>query len=604
MSATGLTLAEYVKAKRLPEDFLRRLGITDSLLAGIKVVRIPYMNQNGREAAVRFRLSLDGESRFKWKTGLKPILYGLGRLEAIKKTPCVWLDEGESDTQTLWAHNIAALGLPGANSWREEWAKYFEGFERIYVVIEPDSGGEAVLKWLRGSSIRNRVRLVRLDGAKDVSELYLKDPKNFKAALKRAVAEAQTWEEFQQAERQAQVAVLWEECKDLASRDDILGEFEQALVQRGVVGEAGKAKLIYLALTSRLLDRIVSIGPKGVSSAGKSFVTDSVLDFFPPSAYYRLTAMSEKALAYGDEPLAHRFLILNEAVALSGQFAPYFVRSLLSEGKLIYETVEKGPDGKLASRRIEREGPTGLIVTTTRIALHPENETRFISMQLDDSPEQTARILRSEAAHAAGHSSRSPEEDEEFLSRWRALQELLVATDNRVVIPYASAIAALVPPVAVRLRRDFKSILSLVAAHAILHQMTRERDQQGRIIAKFADYRVVRELAHEWIAEGAERTVSEKIRQTVGAVAEICAEQPVGVETATVAEVAARLRLDRSAAYRRIRQCIDRGFLRNEEKIDKGRAMKVAIGDPMPEDQSLLPTVEQVFAHIKKQRPR
>jgi hypothetical protein len=56
-------------------------------------------------------------------------------------------------------------------------------------------------------------------------------------------------------------------------------------------------------------------------------------------------------------------------------FLNYLVRSLLSEGRVRYETVEKTPEG-LQARLIEREGPTGLIMTTTADSLHPENETR------------------------------------------------------------------------------------------------------------------------------------------------------------------------------------------------------------------------------------
>jgi hypothetical protein len=63
---------------------------------------------------------------------------------------------------------------------------------------------------------------------------------------------------------------------------------------------------------------------------------------------------------------------------LSGDFASYLVRSLLSEGRVRYETVEKTKDG-LKPRLIEREGPTGLLVTTTAVKLHPENETRLLS---------------------------------------------------------------------------------------------------------------------------------------------------------------------------------------------------------------------------------
>jgi hypothetical protein len=87
------------------------------------------------------------------------------------------------------------------------------------------------------------------------------------------------------------------------------------------------------------------------------------------------------------------------------------------------------------------------------------------------------------------------------------------------------------------------------------------------------------------------------MRQTVTTVEEILAE---GEEIATVAAVAKKRKIDRSAAYRRIRQCLDRGFLLNDEPFGKGKAMRISLGDPMPEDQSLLPTVEQVIALVKK----
>lgn len=603
----GLSLAEYAKAKHLPVEFLRGIGVKEIFLQGIKAIGIPYTRQDGTEAALRFRLSMDQERRFRWRTGSKPVLYGLWDLDSAKKVRYVCVVEGESDAQTLWYNKFAALGLPGASIWREEWAEIFDGFERIYVVIEPDRGGETVLSWLRRSKIRHKVYLVREDGAKDASELYLKNPKGFSAAWRKALHAAQPWAEFERAEIEAQAEHLWEQCKELASSENILDDFARALLQRGVAGEKAKAKLIYLALTSRLLDGIVSIGPKGVSSAGKSFLTFRVLEFIPPDAYVVLTAMSDKALAYSDEPIAHKFLVLNEAAALGGDWVAYFVRSLLSEGRLVYETVEKTPDG-LRVRRIEREGPTGLIVTTTAVTLNPENETRFITVQMDDSAEQTARILRAEGAAVSGRESQSADQIEQMFTLWRAFQEWLAATDNRVVVPYAPAISELVPPAAVRLRRDFKSVLSLVKAHAVLHKATRKRDDQGRIVAKWADYTAVRALAHEWIAEGAERTVSKKIRETVAAVERICsddgASQRSATITATVAEIAHELNLDRSAAYRRIRQAIDRGFLQNLEKIEKGRPLKIAVGDPMPEDESLLPSVKEIVAHIKEQCAR
>jgi len=61
-----------------------------------------------------------------------------------------------------------------------------------------------------------------------------------------------------------------------------------------------------------------------------------------------------------------------------------------------------------------------------------------------------------------------------------------------VVIPYSEALADLTRPAAVRLRRDFGKLLALIQIHALLHQGSRSRDQNGRIIAKFTDYERVR----------------------------------------------------------------------------------------------------------------
>jgi hypothetical protein len=67
--------------------------------------------------------------------------------------------------------------------------------------------------------------------------------------------------------------------------------------------------------------------------------------------------------------------------------------------------------------------------------------------------------------------------------------------------------AELVPPVAVRLRRDFKTVLMLIRAHAMLHQASRRRDEGGRIIAQIQDYVVVRELIADLVAVGVDATV-------------------------------------------------------------------------------------------------
>ena len=151
------TLDAYAEAKGLPVDFLRSLGLSDAKYADAPAVRMPYVDRDGREQAVRFRISLHGEDKFRWKQRSKLCLYGLTRLRKARDLGYVVLVEGESCAQTLWYHQIPALGIPGANNWKDDRdAPELEGIDTAYVVIEPDRGGQAVLNWLAASRLTSR----------------------------------------------------------------------------------------------------------------------------------------------------------------------------------------------------------------------------------------------------------------------------------------------------------------------------------------------------------------------------------------------------------------------------------------------------------------
>ena len=522
---TGCTLEQYAEAKKLPLEFLQQeVGLT----------QITYNLAPGRHC-----------------------LYGQDRLGAAVEAGQVIVVEGPSDTQTLWFVGFPALGLPSANGWNERRdARLLDGIETIYLVVERDEGGERVLEWLERSSIRDRVKLVDLGEAKDISDLYLADPERFRERLETTLAAAVPWPEHQRARAAIEGEREWVCCRDLAERASILDEVATELQGLRVVGEDRLVKLVYLATTSRLLARPVSLAVKGPSSAGKSYATQQTLKLFPAEACYELTAMSERALVYSDEPLEHRILVIYEAAGLTGDFASYIVRSLLSDGRVRYETVEKTRDG-LQARLIEREGPTGLIVTTTQIDLHPENETRLLAVNASDSPEQTKAIML-----ALGDDV----EEQADQDQWHALQRWLI------------------PPIAVRLRRDITTIRTLIEAHALLHRASRQCDEQGRIVATIADYVAVRDLVNNLIAEGVDATVPPTIRETVEAV-------PAGEEGISVRELAHKLGLDKSAGSRRWQAARDKGYLTNLEER-KGRLARIVRAEPLPDDIEILPPPE------------
>ncbi len=576
----NLTLAEYAAAKRLDRDRLITWGVRDQSDARGRYVRIAYCAENGEELAVRQRFALDGMNRFRWRSGAKPCLYGLDRLALARTAGYVVLVEGESDCHTLWQHDIPAVGLPGAGLWREARdAAHLKDIATIYVVAEDDQGGQTMLDWLATSSIRHRARVMRFAmPAKDPSALYLGDPEGFADAFAAKRDEAEPWSVVEAARAGADEREAYETAREVAQRDDILAAFREGLTAAGLVGEDRNASVLYLALTSRLLKKPVSVAYKGPSSGGKSYAVERVLAHFPKSAVVPITSMSEKALIFIDDDLAHKHLIIAEADGAAGEFQDYLVRTLLSEGRLEHRMAEKTDQG-IVGRHIVKEGPTGLIITTTRVRLHPENETRLISLCANDTREQTRQVLRAIARRDLTSGGIAPS--------WPALQVWLSFGERRVDVPYAEALATLVADDAVRMRRDFGAVLSLVEAHALLHRATRERDGDGRIVATLADYAAVRALVVDLVAEGITAKVAPQVRETVCVVADL------GGDTHAVKghAIAQRLRLDKTSANRRCATARHLGYLVNEE-VTRGREARWRLGEPMPADKQVLPPVE------------
>ena len=576
------TLKNYADYVGLPMAFLKGLGLREYRHLGEPAVSMPYLDDTGEEVLLkRSRVSLTGKPKVKTRKGDKHRLYGLWKLKEAREAGYVLLVEGESDCHTAWYHDVPALGIPGANSWKAEWAAELAGIDRISFVVE-DAAGEACWRKLAATpEIQERLYRIELEGVKDVRDLHKQDAEGFKERLAKAREGARAWLDIAESEAEERAREAWGSCRELAESEDILAELITDLERCRLVGERKNAKLLYLAMISRLLEKIVNVVVKGPSSGGKSHLVKLVASFFPESAFCRFTAMSERTLLYTEEPLSHRHLIFSEAAGIGSDFQEYIIRTLLSEGFLEYEFVEKTPEG-LKPRRIRKEGPTGFITTTTRVGLNAENETRYLSLTVTDTRDQTRQVFKTLAKEQI---------EEPDLTRWHALQVYLERAEHRVTIPYGEVLAEMTGDVAVRLRRDFSVIQSLIRAHAILHQATRDRDAKGQIVATLKDYAAIRKLVANLIAEGVEATVPPTIRETVNAVEKIIRE--VGKEWVTNKALSEELNIDKGASSRRVRTAIDRGYLKNLED-SSGRPAKLVLDEDMPEDIEILPTPENL----------
>jgi hypothetical protein len=341
---------------------------------------------------------------------------------------------------------------------------------------------------------------------------------------------------------------------------DILNLFAKEF-SKLIAGEAINGKLLYLVVTTRLFDKPMSAAIKGTSAGGKSEIRKRLLDFFPTEDVVSFTSLSEKALIYYEGDFNHKILSMGEAAATDQQdFQDYLLRELISEGVLRHSMVQKiGND--LQTITIVKHGPVSFLVTTTKNALHEENETRLLSLGIDDSESQTRKVL-DKIAQVSGLRAAMPVD----YGPWQDFQRWLATGERRVVVPFADVMAQMIPPVAVRLRRDFNQFICAIQAHALLHREQRDRDESGQIVADIDnDYETVRKLMNAIIAESAGVAINPAIIETIDAVVSATSDM-MQAEGASAKDIGALLKLDRSAAWRRLLAACDDGYVCNLEQ--------------------------------------
>jgi hypothetical protein len=362
-------------------------------------------------------------------------------------------------------------------------------------------------------------------------------------------------ERFDKEEREA-----WEaSARHIINNKDVLALFA-AEMSKIIAGERDNAKLLYLIATSRLFPKTMHAALKGTSSGGKSILRTEVLKFFPDEDVVSFTSLTEKALLYLPDSLAHRILSMGEAAGAEEQsLQDYLLRELISEGRLRHMVAQK-VGGEIITNAIEKEGPVSFLVTTTKGLLHPENETRLLSLDIDDTESQT-RIVLAKVAEVEGLQIAGSTVDVE---PWQDFQRWLAAGNRSVVIPFAGDLAGNIPPAAVRLRRDFGQVLRAIQAHALIHRAHRATDDAGRIVATLDDYVAVRLLLNGIISASSGVAVKPTVRETVQAVQIATVNIPKD-DGATAFEVAKLMKLDKSAAWRRLQTAMGEGFVVNME---------------------------------------
>jgi DNA primase catalytic core len=248
--------------------------------------------------------------------------------------------------------------------------------------------------------------------------------------------------------------------------EEIVGDIETV----GYTGEEMNKLLCYIAAISRKTDEPLSVMIQSRSAAGKSCLQDAILSLIPDEDFIKYTRLTDQALFYKDNSLAHKILAIEELDGMNG--ALYSIRTIQSSKKITIAYTGKDPvTGKMQTEENTVEGPLMVFISTTQAEIDGETASRFMFVSIDESREMTEKILARQRKAQTLNGFLDKLKTTDIIRKHKNGNRLLHPL--KVVNPYAELLTFTAR--SLRARRDNTKYLSLIQAIAFLFQYQRKK---------------------------------------------------------------------------------------------------------------------------------
>nr|MDA3816653.1 toprim domain-containing protein [Prolixibacteraceae bacterium] len=256
----------------------------------------------------------------------------------------------------------------------------------------------------------------------------------------------------------------------------------------GYVGEELNKVLVYIVSRSCQLASPFSVIVTSQSASGKSALVETVEDLTPKERLMAVSSFTDQALNYAKN-INRKFLTISEM--MHKEEIEYQLRDIQSKHKLSRMlTMKDLKTGMMESKQIETEAYISIAMTTTSTEINQENASRCFIIQVDESVEQTARILREQKKKFKLEGLEDTEDRQPaVIQAHHAAARMLRPVS--ILIPYVDAIHY--PARFMRVRRDHIRFLYLIAAVCHIRQYQKDmKNHKGMnyIEADAYDYRV------------------------------------------------------------------------------------------------------------------
>jgi hypothetical protein len=266
-----------------------------------------------------------------------------------------------------------------------------------------------------------------------------------------------------------------------SQRPDLLAQIGELLGASGIVGEENSRLFIFLIALSHMTQDPLHVLIQGSSGSGKTRLLRQISDCMPAPQVVRLTRVSDKSFYnYPEHFLSHKLVCLEDVDGLTEE-AEYAYRELVSNGELISSISVKDEAGHISSGQKIVRGPIASMACTTNGRVYEDNISRMLIVAVDESAEQTRRVVDYQNRKAAG----AVQEQEEARAKRMLQQFTTILKPLAVINPYAPRI--LLPDGVHKMRRLNDLFQLFIRLVTLAHQHQRKKDAQGRLVTTPSD---------------------------------------------------------------------------------------------------------------------
>lgn len=283
------------------------------------------------------------------------------------------------------------------------------------------------------------------------------------------------------------------QAEELLKTKDLFARFNELIGKAGVVGEEQTRLFLFVIASSYRMPDTLHALVQGSSGSGKTHLIVKVGELMPPEDVKFLTRVTESSFYnYGEYELRHKLFCMEDLDGLKEEAFLAF-RELQSREQLSSSTSEKNEQGKIHSHEKLVRGPIASLSATTKGEIYEDNMSRCFLVSVDESPDQTQRIIEYQNRRASGGVDKGQEKQTTHLLR----NCVRLLHPYEVINPYAGQIT--LPEEAHKIRRLNDLYQSFVRQVTRLNQYKRNKDGQGRLITEKEDLEQASEIMFDSI---------------------------------------------------------------------------------------------------------